>query len=133
MKLLTQEMLAKFEKINKMSMMEKEAYDRNPEVIAKFFHPWFGGTWFATEYAPKTRCFFGFVTGVGRPEDDEWGYFSLDELEDLKIHGCPTERDLYFDNPHISDVKEIKKIEGFHKAREEGPKDVWRRNPKHYK
>ena len=114
-------------------MMEKEAYDRNPEVIAKFFHPWFGGTWFATEYDPKTRCFFGFVTGVGRPEDDEWGYFSLDELEDLKIHGCPTERDLYFGNPHISDVKEIKKIEGFHKAREEGPKDVWRRNPKHYK
>mgnify|MGYP006294854775 CR=1 FL=1 len=40
-----------------------------------------GWTWYATEYSPKERLFFGLVMGF----EAELGYFSLDELE--AFHG----------------------------------------------
>ena len=69
--------------------------EKRDEAVAhvKFFTPWTGWTWYASEYDPAERLFFGVVIGHER----EFGYFSLDELEgitgpaDLRI-----ERDLYW-------------------------------------
>ena len=51
------------------------------------------GTWYATEYNPETKQFFGLVDGF----ELELGYFNLEELENLRgPFGLPVERDLYW-------------------------------------
>ena len=86
-----------------MKMMTKEIENRIPglgetdemgmlaRVHVKFFSPWSNWTWYATEYDPVERRFFGYVKGAY----SEWGYFSLDELESVDISpGVPAvERD----------------------------------------
>lgn len=52
MKILTKEILKKFEKIGNQ---EKE---KDPLIICKLFFPDFHRTRYATEYDPKTRIFF---------------------------------------------------------------------------
>jgi len=90
MKLLTQELLKRFEKIGRQ---ENKA---DPLIIAKFFNPVGAGTWYATEYNPKDKTFYGYVSIFG-DWNDEWGYFSLTELEGYKgPFGLGIERDLYF-------------------------------------
>ena len=64
-------------------------------VYAKFFDPYSQWTWFVCEYDPKERLFFGYVLG----QEKEWGEFSLDELESLKMPDGTTpriERDVNF-------------------------------------
>lgn len=62
-------------------------------AIVKFFDPCSNWTWYATEYDPQDRLFFGWVVGL----EKEWGYFSLDELEQTKNRvGLHLKRDLYF-------------------------------------
>ena len=54
------------------------------------------GTWFATSYDPETRTFFGYVS-IFCDYNDEWGSFSLEELESYGgPFGLSIERDLYF-------------------------------------
>jgi hypothetical protein len=77
---------------------------KDPLVIAKFFNPTGAGTWYATEYDPESRTFFGYVTIFG-DWNDEWGYFSLEELENIRgAFGLGIERDLYFEEKPISEV-----------------------------
>jgi hypothetical protein len=79
---------------------------KDPLVIAKFFNPTGAGTWYATEYDPETKMFFGYVSIFG-DENDEWGYFSLTELESLKgPFGLGIERDLYFTQKPFSQIKD---------------------------
>jgi hypothetical protein len=63
----------------------------------KFFTPWTFWTWYATEYDPTERLFFGKVVGV----EMELGYFLLDELEAIQgPAGLTIERDLqWFPRP----------------------------------
>lgn len=71
---------------------------KDPLVIAKYFNPCGAGTWYATEYYPEERIFFGYASIFGGYMD-EWGYFSsLDELQSYRnpIFGIGIERDLYF-------------------------------------
>ncbi|MGO9417070.1 MAG: DUF2958 domain-containing protein, partial [Syntrophobacteraceae bacterium] len=87
MKLLTQELLRRFAKIGRQEQV------KDPLVVAKFFNPTGAGTWYATEYDPESRCFFGYVSLFG-DWNDEWGSFSLDELEDFRGRfGLGIERD----------------------------------------
>ena len=86
--------------------MQVGSQENNPDplIIAKFFNPTGAGTWYATEYDPQTRTFFGFVSIFG-DHSDEWGYFSLDELEaDRGTFGLGIERDLYFREQPASQV-----------------------------
>ncbi len=63
------------------------------QAVVKYFTPDADWTWYATEYDPESRLFFGLVDGFER----ELGYFSLDELEQLRGPlGLPVERDLYW-------------------------------------
>ena len=77
---------------------------KDPIIIAKFFNPTGGGTWFASEYNPKDKIFFGYASIFG-DHCDEWGYFSLEELEDYKGRfGLGIERDLHFTETKSSKI-----------------------------
>ena len=89
MKLLTKELREKFPSL--YSTDDKDP--KNILVIAKFFNPAGSGTWYATEYDGKDTFF-----GLANIHVPELGYFSLSELESLRLGpgGWLTiERDLY--------------------------------------
>jgi hypothetical protein len=93
MKLLTKEIL------KKLPPLRSQEDKASGEVTIPL--KYFGGgacTWYATEYDPDERMFFGFVT-LGDPQNAELGYFSLDELKGLRFppFGLPIERDLHWD------------------------------------
>jgi hypothetical protein len=96
MKLLTKALEARFSALGRQESKGDEAI-----VVAKYFHPLSSWTWYATEYDPEERMFFGLVDGHER----EWGYFSLDELEQTTVRGLGIERDLYFGERTIGAVK----------------------------
>lgn len=103
MKLMTPELEAKFAEIG------RQEDNWNPLVVCKIFNPSGAQTWYATEYNPEERVFFGFVT-LGNELDSEWGYFSLDELEDIRTppFGLALERDLYCGIQQASHYADIK-------------------------
>lgn len=98
MKLLTKELLARFAKLG------RQENSNDPIVVAKFFNPTGAGTWYATEYNPASREFFGYVSIFG-DYNDEWGSFSLAELESYHgKFGVGIERDLYFGEKRMSEI-----------------------------
>jgi hypothetical protein len=100
MKLLTKEILADFEKTGRQEDSE------NPKVVARFFNPTGIGTWYATEYDPTDRIFFGYVS-LFNDHCNEWGSFSLDELESFRgKFSLGIERDLHFTPCPISQACE---------------------------
>jgi len=104
MKLLTKELEKRFKKVGRQENV------KDPIVIAKFFNPQGAGTWFATEYDPVDKIFFGYVS-ISGDDNDEWGYFSLKELESYKGRfGLGIERDKWFKETSSKEV--IKKLYG---------------------
>jgi hypothetical protein len=98
MKLMTQKLEKRFKEVGSQAKVEA------PIIIAKFFNPAGAGTWYATEYDPVHRIFFGYVSIFG-DHNDEWGSFSLDELQEYKGPlGIGIERDLYFGEKRASEV-----------------------------
>jgi hypothetical protein len=88
MRLMTETLEKRFAKIGSHEQVA------DPIIIAKFFNPQGVGTWYATEYDPQQKIFFGSVSIFG-DWNDEWGSFSLDELESYKGSlGLGIERDL---------------------------------------
>lgn len=73
----------------------------DPLVIARFFNPSGAGSWYATEYIPEERVFFGYAEVL----EGEWGYFSLDELEAFQgAFNLGIERDLGWEEKTVSQV-----------------------------
>lgn len=96
MKLITKELLKRFEKVGDQSEIE------NPVFIAKFFNPAGSQTWYASEYDPETKIAFGYVTGM---IVDEWGSFSITELESINLpFGLKIERDIHFSEITFNDL-----------------------------
>ena len=90
MTLMTKELEKRFAQVGR----QENVKDRL--IIVKFFNPAGAGTWYATEYDPKSRTFFGYVS-IFADHNDEWGYYSLDDLQGFKGRfGLGIERDLYF-------------------------------------
>jgi hypothetical protein len=90
MRLMTSELEKRFAQVG------SQESKKDPVIIAKFFNPTGAGTWYATEYDPAEQTFFGYVSIFG-DWNDEWGYFSLKELESYKgVLGLGIERDLYW-------------------------------------
>lgn len=97
MKLLTQDLIKRFAQVGSQDGV------KDPIVIAKFFNPTGAGNWFATEYDPEEKVFFGYVSIYG-DECDEWGSFSLKELEEFKGRmGLGIEREIYTSEKPISE------------------------------
>ena len=64
------------------------------------------GTWFAYEYNPDERMFWGYVNLIGK-DCAERGPFGLDELEAIKLpFGLGIERDLHFSDHTLAEVME---------------------------
>jgi hypothetical protein len=94
---MTSELEKRFAEVGKQ---EGKGFDAL--VIAKYFDAGGSGTWYATEYNPESRSFFGYVTGLF---EDEWGYFSLDELQSVKgSFGLGIERDLHIGERTLGDI-----------------------------
>lgn len=88
-------------------------YSKGKELIgdkvayARYFFPMGAYTAYLLEYDPKTRIGFGAVTmGYGW----ELGNMSLDEMEEVKIHGLGIERDLYFTPKKLHEIAELEEI-----------------------
>jgi len=98
MNLIPKELLDRFRQVG------RQESSKDPIVIAKYFSPGGSYTFFATEFDPISRCFFGFVHGLG---NDEWGYSSLEEMLSVRCppFGLPIERDFYFKEQRFSEVK----------------------------
>lgn len=78
-------------------------------AYARYFFPAGAYTAYLLEYDPKERIGFGVVT-----TGYEWelGYISLDEMEDINIHGLKMERDLYFEPTALHLIEELKDFVG---------------------
>lgn len=96
--LINQELKKEFAKVGKQDDLA------NPLIIAKFFNPSGGQTWYAISFEEDSNICFGYVSGFGF---DELGYFSINELEDLEVppFGLRIERDLYFVPCPLSEIK----------------------------
>ena len=76
-------------------------------AYARYFFPMGAYTAYLLEYDPKTRIGFGVVTiGYGW----ELGNMSLDEMEEVKIHGLGIERDLFFSPKKLHEIAELEEI-----------------------
>ena len=120
MRLVTKEIERGFRKVGRQGSV------KDPVVVCKFFNPSGGGTWYATELHYMVRKpngdiaeieasrmngsegrvidmnFYGYVSIFG-DHCDEWGYFSLSELQSVKgPFGLGIERDKFFDPQPIS-------------------------------
>ena len=95
MKLLTNEIR------NRLPPIGSQDQEADPIVYVKFFCPWNHWTWFAYEF-DQEDIFLGFVKG----DFDEFGTFSLSELESVKgPMGLGMERDIHFSPKPLSECK----------------------------
>ena len=100
MKLITSELKQRFKEIGDQSE------EKNPILVAKFFDPVGSATWYATEFDSETNVCFGYVTGLAF---DEWGSFSIKELESIKRpFGLTIERDIHFNEVSFDELMQPK-------------------------
>lgn len=101
MKLLTKEIEKKLPKLRSQEGVP------NPKIIVKFFHPLSSWTWFVVEGDRQENgdmLFFGLVDGF----EKELGYFTLRQLEEVKVKGLGIERDMYFGEHRINEFRGTK-------------------------
>lgn len=74
-------------------------------AVVKFFGGG-RGTWYGCEWDPRDREFFGYVVSPLGPDCDQWGTFSLEELESARFppFGLPMERDLFFKPTKMGEI-----------------------------
>jgi hypothetical protein len=101
-----------------MKLITKEIENKLPElysqdgkdpkdvkIIAKFFHCMSEWTWYIYEGHKEDNgdfTFFGLVRGF----ENELGYFTLAELQEIRVHGLPIERDMYFGEHTLAEAQE---------------------------
>jgi len=82
-----------------------------------YMHFFIGGSdWYAAEYDPNEGIFFGFAVLNNDLEMAEWGYFSLEELSDLKVKFVEIDRDLHFTPCKAVDIEDIRIAQGWEKG-----------------
>lgn len=75
-------------------------------------HFFIGGCdWYAIEYNPEDKLFFGFAILNNDYDMAEWGYFSLQELSELKVKFLEVDRNLHFATTKAKDVERIRKAQ----------------------
>jgi len=100
-----------------MKLLTKELQEKIPELYAtedtpqekrilqlRYFTPDSNWSWYVTEYDPIEKIFFGLVIGF----EKEWGYFSLEELENIKGPlGLHIERETNFEPISFKDFNKL--------------------------
>jgi hypothetical protein len=91
MKLMTKEVEKKLP-----ALYSQDGKDpKDVKIVVKFFHAASNYTWYATEGSKREDGdweFFGLVRG----HFAELGYFTLSELQGVRVRGLPVERDMHF-------------------------------------
>lgn len=79
----------------------------NATVLVKYFLPGTAATWLVTEASPLKNGdweFYGYACSVSYKEW-EWGYFTLQQLQQIRVGYFTVERELY--TPKNATVKEF--------------------------
>ena len=74
-------------------LYQTENVEHEDKIIAIHFFI-AGCNWYVAEYDGED-IFFGFVN-LNDPQNAEWGYFSLKELDEINIKGIEVDNDLYW-------------------------------------
>lgn len=97
MKHLTKEIERRFAQVGRQECLGDRAV-----VVTKFFTPDSNWTWYATEYDPVLRKFWGLVDGF----EVEYGPFSLNAMETATGPlGLHIERDLWWKECTLGEVR----------------------------
>lgn len=97
MKLLTKEIMKKLPKLYATENIPLNEKD----VVCKFFNPCGAGTWYVIEGQQEEEDFIFF--GLVDLHEKEFGYFSLNELQSVKLpFGLTIERDIHFTSKKIT-------------------------------
>lgn len=97
MKLLTEEIKKKLP-----ALYAQDGKGDKAIAYVKFFTPDSNWTWWATEYDPNEKVFFGLVQGL----EIELEYFALEELESARgPMNLPIERDMYFTPTTLGEIR----------------------------
>ena len=97
MKLLTKKLEKRFAQLGLQDHKEESVI-----VAARYYTPDSFWSWYAVEYDPSDRMFFGLVDG----RHVELAFFSLDELEDVRgLRSFPIERDLTWQECTLAEVR----------------------------
>lgn len=105
MKLMTKEIERK---LANRPLYSQENKGKDAEIVCKFFNPYGRGTWYVIEgekQADGDWLFFGLVD----LHEKEYGYFTLSELESIRLRfgGMVLggiERDMYFKGVKVKEV-----------------------------
>ena len=96
MELLTQELIEQIP-----PLYEQEGKGENALAYVKLCTPDSNFTWFITEYDADEKMCFGLIDGF----EKELGYFSLNEIEQIKgSMGLKVERDISFRPTKLKDL-----------------------------
>ena len=90
----------------KLPKLYSTEHEEDPTIIAHFFSPMGKGDWYVIEGEKEedgNYMFFGLVDLLMR----EYGYFSLKELESIKLPlGMKIERDLHWIPKRVSELEQ---------------------------
>lgn len=94
-------------KLAKFPLYSQQNKGEDAEIIVKFFNPYGSGTWYVLEGEKKEDGDW-LLYGLVDLHEREYGYFSLKELEEVRINirGCklPLEIDRYFSKKYIKEI-----------------------------
>ena len=72
-----------------------------------------GFEWYAAEYDPRTQVFYGYMVMAKDYVNSEWGYFSLEELKELRWRNhIEVEINPYFRPKKAGEIETIKEYIG---------------------
>ena len=99
MKLVIKQIEKRFEKY---PLYSQDGKGNNATIVCKFFLANY--TWYVLEAQKQPNGDYLFFGIVDNGRGHEYGYFSLSELESLRVWGClKVERDMYFDPIKVSE------------------------------
>lgn len=90
-------------KLSKYPIGSQDGKGMDAEVVVKYFNPCGAGTWLITE-GEKQEDGSWLLFGYCHLFEWEWGYVSLDELENVRLpFGLSIERELYATGGKVKD------------------------------
>ena len=92
-------------KLKKFPLGSQDGKGDDAEIIVKFFNPCGAGTWWVLEAEQREDGDWEFF-GIAEIYEREYGYFTLSELQSIQLpFGLTIERDMYFDNKRVKDIR----------------------------
>lgn len=105
-------LLEKIKTLKDLPKLYAQETNRNPTVYYKLFLPGTSWTWYITEGQQEDDQFICFGYTYGLDEEPELGYFSIDELQEVKTKlQAKVELDITFEPAPWYNVEEKHKLE----------------------